>query len=675
MHNILFGITAFIGAFLLFAVQPMAGKIVLPVFGGAASVWTVVILFFTTILLIGYIYVVWLTKKSKNLQLKIHTVVIIITTLWLVFNFWRSGSVILNLSPQVQAMPPTAGLLYVLIGILALPSFVLSTTSTLLQMWLVGIKPKASPYWLYIISNFGSLAGLLSYPFMVEPNLTLFVQQSVWVYGFCFYAVLMILINYRYSQVGKNLPAVSKSYKLNLDHVNKWFFLPFISTGTMLALTTQLTQVINPMPFIWVITLSIYLISFIVAFIDKPWYSRKFYGLVLIMYLIINATFSTGLVSLGYKNAFAVSMLGLFLTALVAHRELFRSKPDAKGLTFYYLMIAAGGVGASIFCSFIAPNIFSDIWEYPIMLISGVLLSVYILVQTTNKTFKIHSVALGIFAIGLIVGIFLRVWNNYRGNYSSVANYRNFYGVLHVVKDNQSPPYKVGLYNGSTYHGEQNIGSDSESTPTTYYKIDSGLGRAILNYTNRNVIPNIKIGVVGLGVGTTASYCSNGDLIRFYEINKKVVEVSRNYFTYLKNAEVNGCRVEIVEGDARISLENELKQKSSIKFDVLAIDAFTDDSIPTHLITKEAISLFLNHVTPRGIVAIHISSKYFDLAPQLFTGAAEEKLYVNQVNNQDSRWILISKFPIGTDSKIPVLSNTSQRAWTDDYSSMLEAMY
>jgi len=360
---------------------------------------------------------------------------------------------------------------------------------------------------------------------------------------------------------------------------------------------------------------------------------------------------------------------------LVCHRELFRSRPKPEYLSIYYLIISLGGVVASIFVGIVAPKFFGGVWEYPITLAAAVLVGAFVLFRNSDLSYRIHAGVFGILVLVLIGLLFSNSWKYVERGRITVASFRNFYGVINIFKNQDQKPFMLDLYNGDTSHGTQIIGGSDEKVPTSYYAHEEGLGWAILNHPKRVSKSTMHLGVIGLGAGTTAAYCGEGDYLRFYEINPQVIKVSKEYFTYISNAEQSGCKVEIVEGDARLSMEGELKSGQEIKFDVLAVDAFSSDNIPVHLLTSEAMDLYSNHLAEGGVIAFHISSRYFNFGPVLEAMAAEKGLYFNDIRGRNSRWVLMSSFSTGPKSYIPAKENIKIRPWTDDYSNVLQTLY
>lgn len=670
MTSWIFAVTTFLGSYLLFVVQPMVGKILLPTFGGVSSVWTTVMLFFMTVLLSGYGYVVYLSQKSKRRQFYLHAVLVSLSALLLVYGLIFGKGHVLTGNFYVQNNP-TISLLLALKTLL-LPCLLLASTSVIIQSWLAKIHPQKSPYWLYVISNAGSLLGLLSYPLIIEPNLTLKLQQTLWVSGVFLYFGFLIssVIIYARNKAGGGVKAV-KPRSFDIRKSLPWFALPFVSTSAMLALTNYITLEISPIPYIWVATLGVYLLSFIVAFIGGRWYPRRFYGVSLLFIVIILYAVTSGFIFLKYSYMIPIALAALFIIGLVCHRELFRVRPKPEYLSIYYLIISLGGVAASIFVGIVAPKFFGGVWEYPITLVAAILVGVFVLIRNSDFSYRLHAGAFGVLVMVLVGLLFSNSWKNVSGGRKTVASFRNFYGVINIFKNQDQKPFVLELYNGDTSHGTQIIGNDEEKNPTSYYAHSEGLGWAILNHPKRVGKNTMRFGVIGLGAGTNAAYCGEGDYIRFYEINPQVIKVSKDYFTYISNAEKSGCKVEIVEGDARLSMEKELRSGQQMKFDILAVDAFTSDSIPVHLLTSEATDLYLGHLAEGGVIVFHISSRYFNLAPILEAIAAEKGLYFNDIRGRNSRWVLISTISTGSQSYIPAKGNAKVRPWTDDYSNVL----
>lgn len=667
MYKWLFPATTFLGAFLLFVAEPMTGKLVLPIFGGSAMVWVTVMLFFTTILFFGYGYVVWLRRLEKKIQFFIHICLLIISLVGTVFGYLRFTSDTLLTNPILS-------LLYILISNFALPTFVLATTSVLLQCWYSDLYRLKSPYWLYIVSNAGSLFGLLLYPFLIEPFLSIKTQWEIWIGGFLLFCVLMtwgtVLFYKNVSE--KNVKRLS--YKATPILRFTWFVLPFISTAAMLSFTTQLTSQVSPIPFVWVATLGVYLLSFVFAFIDTKWYPKWFFEILLLCLVPIVGLLAYGLLAVGYLVVFCFYLFFLFVIDLVCNRALFVLRPSPEGLSNYYLLNGLGGVGASIFTAIIAPNLFTDIWEFPLVIIMAAGVAGIILIKSKFRKIRAISMPFALASGVVFIVLFLRNQDRLFGgnDVTALATMRNFYGVLHVLKKGKSEPYQIQLYNGYIIHGDQTFGVNQEFVPSTYYTRESGLGITILNHPKSIKKMPLKIGTIGLGTGTVATYCGKGSSIRFYEINPQVITVAENYFTYLSNAKKNGCNVEIVQGDGRTSLTNELKKDRKNNFDVLIVDAFTGDTIPTHLLTEEAIDLYLSNLSEEGVIAVHVSNKYLDLAPVLKSEASIKKLYFQLVEKMGASWVILSRSIFGSESFLPGVSTV--KPWTDDYSNLFQVL-
>lgn len=670
-----FSLVTFISSFLLFLVQPLVGKILLPDFGGVSSVWTTIMMFFMMILLVGYIYVVWLSKQAKRKQLFLHAIIVFVVALVTFTIFIKKNSFFSLAQIHIDNNFPVLTLVIILTQVLALPCFLLATTSTLLQSWYSKIFPNKSPFSIYIFSNLGSLLGLLSYHYLVSPYYSLNQQQFLWISGFVLYILLIYLaIFFSSGRIKKTKEAAQIVGKIKKSVFFIWFILPFISTTVMLTLTTYLTLSISPIPFVWIATLSIYLLSFILAFIEGDWYPREFYTLFMLFLVIVLSIFSSGFLDLKYSFYLPFSLFALLIINLVLHRELFMSKPRKENLTYFYLAIALGGIAASIFTGIIAPIIFTEIIEYPLILIAVTITGIVILFKNPSSTFRLHTSIFGVVTVLLTAWLFIFSWKwTYESdNLKIISSMRNFYGIVHVLKSGNKAPYLLEIMNGNIEHGNQEIGGSQEDIPTTYFAKDSGLGIAILNHANSLKKLPLRIGVIGLGAGTTAAYCNRNSYIRFYEINPQVIDVARRYFTYLKNAENRGCKVDIIEGDARLSLTKELILGEKGKFDILAVDAFTDDSIPIHLLTAEAIKLYLFHLNVDGIIAFNVTNKSLNLWLELQTLAEKDGLYFNRITSNYSEWVLLSRYSTGSESYIP--KNSIVKEWTDNYSNILQIL-
>ncbi len=673
----LYSLTIFVGSFLLFSIQPLVGKKILPWFGGFSSVWTTLMVFFLTTLFLGYLYTTWISHLQVKRQKRIHVTLILISIASIVINFARGGSLILQLgvSPSID---PIIGLLATSFFSLGLPYFLLSTTSTLLQSWYSKVGDEKSTYSLYQVSNVGSLLGLLTYPFLIEPNLTVSQQENVWILFFIGFAILMGKTTLNIKGNNKLVKEKFSLSSINFPSLLTWTAISMVSNTVLLATTSQLTQGLPPVVFLWVFPLGLYLLSYIIAFSNRDWYSPKFHITLMIVTTALNITFMTGIVNIHLTTIIFVSLLNSFLIFLICHRELFVSKPKTSGLPFFYLGIALGGVLASVFCSIVAPIIFTEFWEFPLALSAAVVLGLEALWKDEEGLIKKFQFGMiSFFVIVFISYAFSQAHADTSASaFKSILIKRNFYGILKITSNTFDGNPLYTLINGVISHGTQYMSGDKMYEPTTYYTRESGVGVSIDKNPKRLKGETMRIGVVGLGAGTLAAYCQTGDYIKFYEINPDVITLSEEYFSYIKHCKEIGGTVDIVEGDARLSLQKEIDDGKPQKFDVLVLDAFSDDMIPVHLMTKEATELYFKHLNTNGVVAFHISNKFLTLNKPLATMVEQMNLYGYEYN-MGSSWFMISPTPVNLTFQQfnpAAIVDKPERMWTDDYSNILSVL-
>ncbi len=635
-------------------------------------------LFFMFFLFLGYLYVSFISRLSKALQIKLHLSLVGVSFLLASFNYFRYHTLILPNPDWISSLThsPSSQILLLVIASLGFPYFLLSTTSTLLQYWFVQVNPTKSPFYLYVISNIGSFLGLLFYPFVIESKLTLTSQENQWLILFAVYTLLMIGIS---KIVGK--PSV-KMIKSKLGSVSKlqivtWTTLSAISNIALLATTSHITQSVSPVPFLWIVPLALYLVSFIIAFSGDKWYSRQFHFLLMLSSVFFAVLITSKTIYLPYWTSLSVVLIALFMVNLVCHAELFQSRPKPQALVPFYIAIAFGGVIAALFCAILAPSVFPDFWEFPLSLLFSVLVYIVVMIVSVNRvTIGVQHILLGALLLFFILNRFQNLYlpiNKSPFN-QTIYKSRNFYGLL-TITDQKNPDAAPVRYltNGIIEHGNQLLNTES-SQPTTYYTRDSGVGLSIDNHPKRQTKTPMRIGVIGLGAGTMAAYCLPGDYFRFYEINPDVINLSGKYFTYLSQCRQNGAELDIVLGDARLSLAKEKEKGSLQKFDVLVVDAFTDDAIPVHLLTKESIELFISHLADGGLIAFHISNQFLSLEKVLNQATHTMGLY-SFIHNSNSQWYLVSPWLLKAPFQFAeptVLQDI--RLWTDDYSNILEVM-
>ncbi len=689
----------FLSAFLLFQVQPMIGHYILPWFGGTNSVWSAVMLFFQTVLTAGYAYAYWLIgRRSARQQWLWHrTLLLASLALLLVLGaVWPPP-----VTPSAAWKPssvawPVLRIFLILLVAVGLPYFALASNSPLIQAWFARLYPGRSPYWLYALSNAGSLLGLLSYPVLVEPALRLRWQGWLWAVLYVLFAALTGSAAWRAarapqageaSMATKDAPAHASTVTFGRQAL--WLGLSAVATVMLLAVTSRLTQEIAPIPFLWVLPLAVYLLSFIVAFSGERGYSRPWFVLLLVITSIAVAALAAEPEQPILLQT-SIYLIFLFAICMVAHGELYRLRPEAANLTRFYLLISIGGALGGLLVNFVAPLIFSDYWEfYAGWAAACVLLMVLTFVRQTELRHRWrfwHDALVGGLAVGVVIFAAYAIISPAK---TDVWRARNFYGVLRVREDKAQG--LIFLAHGATVHGVQCTTADRRAVPSGYYWPESGIGLILTSHPRYG--HGMRVGVLGLGVGTLAAYGQPGDVYRFYEINPRVVELAsgeNGFFSYLSDSQQRGVQVEIVLGDARLALEEELAQGKPQGYDVLVVDVFNSDSIPVHLLTREAIALYLQHLAPDGILALHISNRYLDFRPLVWQEANQFGLEVGIVTTPASStrpetlpsiWAFLTRD--GRLFTAPALSGrvdrlegftTRIRPWSDDYSNVFQLL-
>lgn len=752
-------LTIFLAAFLLFAVQLLMGKYVLPWFGGTPAVWTTCMLFFQALLLAGYAYAHALTGRlSPRAQGALHATLALASLLLLgaLALVWDSP-----ITPGAGWKPhgsddPIRGIVGLLAAGVGLPYLVLSATAPLLQAWMRRTHPENSPYRLYALSNLGSFLALWSYPFVVEPWLALKTQARLWSWGYaafalgCGYCALRIR-----RHTASEVDRADDGNDVEVTRPGKgthalWLSLAACASVMFLATTNQMCQDIAVVPFLWVLPLSLYLLSFIICFERDRWYSRRWFhpafglGVFLACFVLYEGALGSIFAQIG------VYSFALFTCCMVCHGELARLRPASRYLTSFYLMVATGGAAGGVFVALLAPRLFRGLWEYPLALWGSALLVLLILARDEDSWFYQSSVGAPVLIavavllpesialaspsrsplvhFPLFVALVLALRALIRGRptgfsrvqawtakvyatallailgavlygsaavhaQNAVALSRNFYGALAVFQQNAYEPdwRAYALIHGRTVHGIQFRDEAKRLLPTAYFGSTSGVGLALLHHPRRSAAQpsqsNLRIGVAGLGIGTLAAYGRAGDCVRFYEINPEVIRLATDprYFSYLERSP---ARIELIPGDARLSLEKELERNETQQFDLLAIDAFTGDAIPTHLLTEEAFGIYLKHLRPGGILALNVTNRYLDLKPVLWRAAERFGLRSAWIHGNkegrmagESDWMLLSedgeflnspailKAGGPRDAHLP-----AARLWTDDYSNLFQAL-
>ncbi|HZU09300.1 MAG TPA: fused MFS/spermidine synthase [Pseudacidobacterium sp.] len=666
--TLLYACVVFLSAFLLFLVQPMVAKQLLPVLGGSAAVWTTCLVFFQSALLLGYLYADRVaTRLRPRTQAIVH--VLLLTA--------ALATLGLRVHPNAWAATwhPFITVFVLLTLIAGLPYFALSATTPLLQAWYSGSFQAPMPYRLFSLSNAGALLALVIYPVLVEPYFALKTQTRCWSAGFFLFAVLCGAIAWSVRHTLPRREAAIHAQKIPTGTLALWMLLPCCSSLLLCAFTTHLGQNIAAIPLLWILPLTAYLLSFILAFHSPRTYPR---------WLMLRLTACTlgvlGYVAYGTQTTLPVQVLvplyciSLFVICFFLHGELYRLRPAAEEATKFYLALSFGSALGALFAGVAAPILFRANYE----LVGGLVLAMVLALATTWSFGFMARLfwATGILALAWIGFVQAKAWRQ-----DTLVQLRSFYGTLRVTQTHWPPKAKVTrtLYHGTIQHGTQMFGNGMRMQPASYYGPGSGVGLAM----RLCCVGRLKhVGVVGLGTGTLAVYGRPGDTFRFYEIDPLVERLARELFTYLRETP---AQADIILGDARYSLDRD----RTGPFDVLVLDAFSGDAIPVHLLTAQALTLYRKHLTPDGILAFHISSQYLNLEPVLAREAQQAGLHaitVRSAGNESlgifaAEWVLLTRNeqflsqPEVVNASNPSLLQANVRLWTDDYASLLPVLH
>ncbi len=747
-------VAIFISAFLLFQVQLIIGKYFLPWFGGTPAMWTTCMFFFQILLLIGYLYAHVLAHRVPlRWQGGVHITVLILSLGWLAFFSVAWHSPLLPESAWKPTGPehPVFSLIVLLAIGAGLPYLTLSTTGPILQSWFARTHPMTASYRLYALSNLGSFLGLLTYPFAVEPWFTLRAQAAWWTAGFCVFACFCgyCALSLQDKDLPDNGTTASNitAYRSTTRPTRsiQVFWLALAACGSLLFLSTtnQICQNIAVVPLLWVLPLSIYLLSLVICFDRSSWYSRALFHPAFIVAVIVALFLLNGGALTHLPLQITLYSFILFIGCMVAHGELASSKPRTEHLTVFYLMVAAGGAIAGVFVVIVAPYIFSSFSEYPVALWLTTLLMFLAVIRDQRSwlyaRFGLAAIAAGVaflpgsvmlvmggrigwnylFLIGVVLAGVYVLTRNARSGFEQtkrqaarwfiafamlllgsifllssklqlqqpVLAARNFYGVLTIQEINRGNPEwtAVRMTHGRISHGFQFRNPQKSTLPTSYFGLSSGVGQALIALRGTpTAARDLRVGVIGLGVGTLAAYGRLGDYVRFYEINPDVIRIAGDptYFTYLTK-----CRstLNIVTGDARLSMERELTRNEPQNFDLLVVDAFSGDAPPVHLLTKQAFEIYLKELNSSGIVAVNITNTFIDLQPVLYEIAQNMKLKYAMVHSDgDGRislycdWVLLSRASLddrlGAAVRDQRKPSRNVRLWTDDYSNLFAVL-
>jgi SAM-dependent methyltransferase len=674
----LYALTIFVSAFLLFLVQPVMAKQILPWFGGSAAVWTTCLVFFQTTLLLGYAYADLIVRRlSPRSQVIVHIALLI------------ASCVVLPIVPGVQWKPlGTENPSFLILGLLAmtigLPYLLLSTTSPLVQAWFARSFPGRSPYRLFALSNLASMLALVGYPFGLEPWVATRMQSYGWSTAYALFVVLCSACGW-YSlrapavvDAGVPEDATTSAGPTPADAPPTlgrqflWCALAGMGSFLLLAVSNHICQNIAAIPLLWVAPLAIYLLTFILCFDGSGWYRRGLFAPMLAAALgVMGWTVADRSLTHELMLQIGVFCAGLFIACMFCHGELARMKPAPRYLTRFYLMISAGGAIGSTLVGLVAPLVLPAYFELAFGLVVCAALLAFQM-RRAHPVFVTLAVGALVFTLGA------EVWQIKEFYSNTLLATRNFYGVLRVQEFGEAASLHRSLIHGTILHGTQYLAPDLARSPTTYYTQTSGIGR-VLESLHPSTRP-LKVGIIGLGTGTIATYGSKGDIYRFYDINPAVITIANRDFTYLKGSEAT---IQIALGDARLTLEREPSQQ----FDVLAIDAFSSDAIPMHLLTTEALAIYRKHMKPGGIIAFHVTNRYLDLAPVVAGLAEAQGMHAVMIYDDSdegmtsiSDWILVTddgkslEPPLINDVSVPVEPRPDLKLWTDDFNNIVQVL-
>ncbi len=703
MNRALYAGTIFSSAFLLFLVQPIVSKHILPWFGGSAAVWATCLVFFQTLLLLGYAYSDTVSRRLKpSTQVALHALLLLASLASLPVlagDAWKPAG----------DEDPSRHILLLLAATVGLPYLMLSTTGPLIQSWAARSGDSARVYRLFSLSNLASLAALISYPFLIEPRLPLQGQSSVWSAIYLAFVVLCILSGLRLLRSARSRAAdrsadatantaasgtagsagradgADGAAALPATDVSQeparavpapttatqllWVALAAMGSWQLLAVTNHLTQNIASIPFLWLLPLVIYLFSFVLCFESDRWYRRSLY-LASLFVLVFAGAYGLydSRIGLDLKLALPLYSAGLFASCMFLHGELAALKPAPQHLTRFYLALSFGGALGGILVGLVAPKVLPAYYELGIGFVIIALLAALLLRQS-------RLLLASAWLLCVCCGIFL--WQQIAMDLKSARILeRNFYGRLLTRDLGDGSIHVRRLTHGAILHGEEYLDGSNRHKPTTYYGISSGVGRLMLATAMQEAR---HVGVIGLGTGTLAAYGEAGDRFRFYELDPAVIGVARTEFSFLRSTP---ARVDVVLGDARLNLERE----ASNQFDVLVVDAFSGDAIPVHLITREALRVYRRHMKPDGVIAFHVSNRYLALAPVVQKLAEDQGLRATLVSDVPKApllktdWVLVSanekilsQRAIAEVASVPAAIPGLQ-AWTDDTNDLFKIL-
>jgi len=684
---LLFAATVFTSAFLLFLVQPIIAKQILPWFGGNASVWTVCMVFFQLVLLGGYAYADAVARRlAPRTQAIVHSALLAASIGFLPIlasESWKP-------SPDTE---PTARILLLLVMTIGLPYFLLSTTGPLVQAWFARSYPSATVYRLFALSNLASLVALVAYPPLIEPAITLQGQSYAWS---AVYAVFALQCGVS-AWIAALHPAVAGRAESIEETAHRdspapratdyllWLALSALGSLMLLAVTSHITQNVASVPFIWIVPLVLYLLSFILVFdvgggrAKSGWYARA-WGLPLLFVLLAAMSYALyenlGVMKIRYT--IALYCAGLFAACMFCHGELAALRPAPRYLTRFYLMVSIGGAAGGLFVGLVAPRLFHIFLELPIALLACAALAALLTWQTARGAAgKLHY-AVPAFALALTAVIAWHVAEYVAYiNSNALVMTRNFYGTLRVKQYGRGddPNATRALVHGVINHGWQYVDPALRREPISYFGPGSGIAKALDFYDGR---PR-RVGIIGLGVGSFTAWGRPGDYFRIYELDPDVVKIAREQFWYLSDAR---ARIDIVTGDGRLNMERDPPQK----FDLISVDAFSSGSIPIHLLTREALQAYRRHLAPGGVIVYNVTNRFVNLAPQLKLVAEAEGMKILLVSDDPSEdkysgtsYVLVTDNPVlAADKRFAGASEIEPikglETWTDGFNNLFKVV-
>lgn len=698
----LFLITVFLSAFLLFQVQPFIAKVILPAYGGSATVWTTCMLFFQLLLLAGYSYAHVQQRLSFTRQWQTHGALLALAAFTLPFTTPAA-------SIEFGTNEPITNILLTLAVAIGLPYFALSATGPLVQRWLTFSDNNKVPYRLYSLSNIGSLLALLSYPFLFEPQLDLAQQTLFWSGGFIAFAIAIMALAFQLEKAGVSNLSFSSNGGRNQEPSNistpanktvakhtmaLWLGLSALGVMLLVSTTNAMTQNVAPIPFLWVLPLALYLLTFIIAFhsprLYVRWYWLAFYlicGLMALLLPVVGSQFD-------FISQVLMFSFILFAGCMICHGELIKHAPDAKQLTLFYLIIALGGVLGSALVSLIAPQVFSQFSEYPITVIAILLAFTASFALATHSKSRLstpfgqlpRTLALALLGVAVFGLSGIQLLLDKQLTQHQIASERNFYGLLSVVETSVNGQDERRLIDGTTSHGTQAVEPALAQIPKSYYRKNTGVALALQNYQPlKRAISPIKVGLIGLGAGTLAAYGNRGEQYHFYELNPAVIDYAQQYFSYLSDSQ---AEISLHQGDGRLLLQHSLQTNGSENFDILVLDAFSGDAIPAHLLTLEAMQLYQAHLKSTGVLAIHISNSHLDLTSLTRNladaiGMQSHYFYTASTEHEPNatQWVLITnntqlvkRYQVKKHLSPWPSEQQTDVLWRDDYSNLLSVL-